>query len=187
MGESARSLTQQFTEVLGATDGVVQAVATAEAAADAIAAIASAHESRQLLYSRFPLAQDSGLETELARRGVELIMPETAGAEASSFQVGLTGATAAIAESGTLIVGGQPGAWGLAAVLPWVHIAVLRAEDIYPDLPAAFTAFASRLESGERDWVWITGPSRTADIGHTLVLGAHGPNTLHVLVIGEGE
>jgi len=70
-------------------------------------------------------------------------------------------------------------------VLPWVHLALIRAEDIVADISTAFEHVASRLEDGDGDWVWITGPSRTADIAHTLVLGAHGPNALHVMILGD--
>jgi L-lactate dehydrogenase complex protein LldG len=68
--------------------------------------------------------------------------------------------------------------------LPWVHVVLLSAEAIFADLPTAFQVLENRMSAGDRDWVWITGPSRTADIGHTLVMGAHGPNALHVVVVG---
>ena len=54
---------------------------------------------------------------------------------------------------------------------------------IVADLPTAFELFTERLVAGEGDWVWITGPWRTADIAKVLVLGAHGPNALQVLVL----
>ena len=97
----------------------------------------------------------------------------------------LTGAELGIAESGTLLVGGEPGGWGLATILPWVHIAVLRARDIVPDISTAFEKFGQRFAAGERNWVWISGPSRTADIVQQLVMGVHGPNALHVFIVGD--
>ncbi len=66
--------------------------------------------------------------------------------------------------------------------LPWVHVVALSEESIRPSLTAAFAEFRERFEAGERDWVWITGPSKTADIAKTLVTGIHGPNRLEVLV-----
>ena len=170
-----------FSAVLEATDGTTQRVASSREAAAAIAAAAAEQGERGVLYEPADVVEDLGLRLPLAAHGVELVPVDRAGNRAGEFKVGLTGAEMAIAETGTLVVGGRPGGWGLAAALPWVHIVVLRADAVVPDLATAYEAFESRLQSGERDWVWITGPSRTADIGHTLVLGAHGPNSLSVL------
>jgi L-lactate dehydrogenase complex protein LldG len=114
---------------------------------------------------------------------VDLLPVARAGDKLPHLRVSFTGAELAVAETGTLMIGGRPGGWGLASVLPWVHVVLVRADDVFADLPAAFARFNERLSAGERDWVWITGPSRTADIGHTLVMGAHGPNALRVLVL----
>ena len=66
-----------------------------------------------------------------------------------------------------------------------MHIAVLRARDIVPDVAAAFEGFERRFAGGERNWVWISGPSRTADIVQELVKGIHGPNALHVFLVSD--
>ena len=107
------------------------------------------------------------------------------GTDAADILVGLTGADLAVAESGSILLGGQPGSSGLVSILPWVHLVLIHADSLVPDIDTAFEHIASRLEAGEGDWVWITGPSRTADIAHTLVLGAHGPNALHVMILGD--
>ena len=70
-------------------------------------------------------------------------------------------------------------------MLPWVHIAVLRERDISPDIATAFKDFEARFAAGRRNWVWISGPSRTADIAQQLVRGIHGPNALHALIVGD--
>ncbi|MFQ5743515.1 MAG: lactate utilization protein C [Acidobacteriota bacterium] len=180
-------LIDDFSTVLAASGGVARPVSSAREVAAAIEAVVAGQDSRQLLYAPFALARQIGLQHHLAARNIELVRLPTAADRASRIGVGLTGAAFAIAETGTLIVGGQPGAWGLASVLPWVHVVLLRAGDILPDLPSAFATFSACLRAGEGDWVWITGPSRTADIGHTLVLGAHGPNALHVLILQDAE
>ena len=140
-----------------------------------------------LLYEPFDLAEDLGLPLALSARGVRLVSVKQAGRQTANFKVALTGAQMAIAESGSLLIGGNNSGWGLATVLPWVHIAVLRAQDIAADLASAFKLFQDRFERGERNWVWVTGPSKTADIGQTLVMGIHGPNALEVLIVVDDE
>jgi len=175
--------TQRFAEVLGDTGGRVEAVSSPRQVASIIGGAAKERGMRRVLYEPDDVIQGLQLKFPLAAQGVDLVPVREAGDEAPRMYVALTGAELAIAETGTLLVGGRPGGWGLASVLPWVHLVVLRADDVIADLPTAFARFEKRLQGGERDWVWITGPSRTADIGHTLVLGAHGPNQLIVMVL----
>lgn len=185
MSDPAPALIEQFAAVLDATGGSVLCVDSVRDVADAIARVAAEQGTRQVLYEPFDDAERMGLRHHLAARNIELITLAEAGHSASEVTVGFTTAELAVAESGTLLVGGQPGPWGLVSILPWVHIVLIRAEEIVADLATAFSWFLPRLRAGEGDWVWITGPSRTADIGHTLVMGAHGPNALHVLVLGD--
>ena len=98
-----------------------------------------------------------------------------------NIQIGLTGALAGIAESGTLVVPGGKGRPLSASLLPETHIAVLRAEDVYASL-----AEALRLEDITRssNTILISGPSRTADIEMTLTIGVHGPGEIYVFITG---
>jgi L-lactate dehydrogenase complex protein LldG len=172
-----------FASVLEQTGGSVERVSTARQVAAVIGDAARGQGTREVLYEPHAAIEELDLHLQLAAHGAELLPIEKAGERAPELRVALTGAELAVAETGTLMVGGRPGGWGLASVLPWVHLVVLRERDLVADLHTGFARFRERLEAGERDWVWITGPSRTADIGHTLVLGAHGPNALRVMVL----
>ena len=63
---------------------------------------------------------------------------------------------------------------------------VVRAGDIASDYESAWNAVRAAYGKGQmpRTVNWITGPSRSADIEQTLLLGAHGPQRLHVIVVG---
>ncbi len=172
-----------FAKVLADTGGSVERLQGARPIAAAIARIAQGQGVREVLYEPTELVDELGIRLLLTAHGIDLVPPAKAGEKAPHIRMSLTGAELAIAETGTLLFGGQPGGWGLATALPWVHVVLLRSTAVIADLPTAFAEFQTRLRKGDRDWVWITGPSRTADIGHTLVLGAHGPNALHVMVV----
>lgn len=184
MQVTAKHPVDLFAAVLKEAGGTLQRASEPRQIAAFVAGAAREQGVREVLYERTDLIEDLGVKLLLAAHGVELLPVEQAGDKAPHMRVALTGAEFAIAETGTLVVGGRPGGWGLASALPWVHLVVLPADAVVADLPTGFERFAVRLAAGEGDWVWITGPSRTADIGHTLVLGAHGPNSLRVMVVG---
>ncbi len=95
---------------------------------------------------------------------------------------GITGALAGVAETATLVLPGGSGRPLTASLLPQVHIAVLKAEDIFPDMAAAL-----RLPEVRRcaATALVSGPSRTADIEMTLTLGVHGPKEVHVFCLDD--
>ena len=71
--------------------------------------------------------------------------------------------------------------------LPDLHVIVVNAADILPDFETVMASLRARFGGGRlpRNVNFITGPSRSADIEQTLILGAHGPRQLHVVVVGE--
>lgn len=103
----------------------------------------------------------------------------------SSARIGLTGADAGLAATGSLVLQSGPGRPRSASLLPPVHIAVLAASQIRPDLES-WLSEQSRAGLGNSrhhsNIVFITGPSRTADIAMELVMGMHGPRELHVIL-----
>jgi len=100
--------------------------------------------------------------------------------------VGLSRALGAVAETGTLVLCSGGATPTRTNLLPDTHIVVLDAADI----EGAYEDVWARLREGAgggplpRTVNWITGPSRTADIEQTLLLGAHGPRRLHIVVVG---
>jgi len=86
------------------------------------------------------------------------------------YQFGITRAVGAIAETGTLILSDASTSCRLGALAPWVHIALLRREEVM-----AHVAQAVALLGDDPNVIWVTGPSKTADVEGILIEGVHGP------------
>lgn len=94
------------------------------------------------------------------------------------YAFGITRATAAIAETGTIVLTDRDTSSRLAALAPWAHIVVLKRADIFPDIPAALAALPA-----DPNIIWVTGPSKTADVEGILIEGVHGPGVQAVLLV----
>jgi L-lactate dehydrogenase complex protein LldF len=131
----------------------------------------------------------------LADKGMKILNPELPRgrgperwrrlAEIGAAHIGLTGATAGIAETGTLVIPSGAMRSQLASLLPHIHFAILRAEDIYPNMEAWLEAGGKGLFEETACVNLVSGPSRTADIEMTLTIGVHGPQKLIVVCIEE--
>ena len=96
-------------------------------------------------------------------------------------EVGITDVDCAIAESGSLVVstnGRIRNAW----ITPPIHIAIVRASQILPDLVDLFESRPDALDAAST--TVITGPSKTADIEGVLVTGVHGPAAVEIVLLG---
>ena len=100
--------------------------------------------------------------------------------------IGLTGTTYAIADTGTLLMQSHPQTPLQTSLLPESHIAIVYQQQIYATLPEILSNQLINSEENSQT-VLISGPSRTADIEQTLVLGAHGPKYVHLIVVQEED
>jgi L-lactate dehydrogenase complex protein LldG len=99
--------------------------------------------------------------------------------------VGVTGCFCAVAETGTLMLCSSAGAPAAVSLLPETHIAIVKASRILPYMEDAWALARKELGSLPRAVNFISGPSRTGDIEQTVVLGAHGPYRVHILIVEE--
>jgi L-lactate dehydrogenase complex protein LldG len=109
------------------------------------------------------------------------------GRAAGSDDVGLSRVTAAIAETGTLVL--TSGAENPVTItfLPETHIAVVEEKAIVGGFEGVWEKLRARFGKAtmSRTVNFVSGPSRTADIGGQLVMGAHGPRRLCVIMVAE--
>lgn len=97
--------------------------------------------------------------------------------------IGITAPAIGVADSATLIELTEPGRPRSTSLVPSIHIAFLRRENLVADMSEAYALLQEKkpLDS----FVFISGPSKTADIEAHLVFGAHGPCELHLIVLSE--
>ncbi len=112
-----------------------------------------------------------------AFEGIEL-RPEFDAGDPDAFAFGITRASAAIAETGTLVFKDRQTSSRLGALAPMVHIAILEKNAILPNVVAATAAFGD-----DPSIVWVTGPSKTADVEGILIKGVHGPGVQICLLV----
>jgi L-lactate dehydrogenase complex protein LldG len=98
-------------------------------------------------------------------------------------RLGITGCFCAIAETGTIVITSGAGTPTATALLPDTHIAIVRAKRIVSGMEEAFGLIRAEQGAMPRALNLISGPSRTGDIEQTIVLGAHGPFRVHLLVV----
>jgi len=95
--------------------------------------------------------------------------------------IGITAPAIWVADSATVIQLTRPGQPRSTSLVPSIHIALLRRDRLVADLEEAY---ALLQEEGRQDsMVFISGPSKTADIEAQMVHGAHGPREMHVVLI----
>ena len=97
--------------------------------------------------------------------------------------VGITGIFCAIAETGTLVVHSGPDTAATTSLLPETHIAVVPVSRIVPGMEEALALLMLERGALPRSVNLISGPSRTGDIEQTIVLGAHGPSRVHLILV----
>lgn len=126
--------------------------------------------------------------TELPFEGVSLaetdVTADPTPAQLDAATTGVTAAAFAIADYGSVVLRPDESGTEPVALYPERHVAVLAASDLVADMPAAFDLLGEAVEKRRDDAIIATGPSATADMG-ALVTGAHGPKTVHVIVLGD--
>ena len=127
---------------------------------------------------RLPIAD---LQAMLGALGVVVAAPDD-----GNVRVGITGASAALAATGSLVLESGAGRPRGASLLPDLHIALMTPDQLLTDLEdwqAAQKASGYPAFHAASNTVIVSGPSKTADIGHQLVKGAHGPRELHIFIL----
>lgn len=161
-------------------DATVARVASGDAVPEAIAGYLSGRN----LPARLVIAPDPKLDA--IPWDSQPLLELHRGLAAPEDAAGITGAPAAIAETGTLMLASSPETPTRNNFLPDTHIVVLHAGDIV----ASYEDGWDRLRAAgamPRSVNFITGPSRTGDIEQRLVLGAHGPRRLHIVLVEDAR
>jgi len=133
--------------------------------------------------------QDSSALRRLATewQNERTIQWSSEGGPKESTQATITTAEALVALTGSVLVSAACGGRGASVVAP-VHIVIANAEQLVPDLDTAFELMRERNLAFQNSYIClITGSSRTADIEKILVMGAHGPIRLIVVLAMSSE
>ena len=181
--------------------GVIAAkdMASAAASISTIAAEKSAEwgDRKWVVAWDHPLVKSLALAARLKPLDIPIYFPDSQSATAdrqAAFRkraegafIGITSADYCVAETATLTMKTRPGQPRCVSLLPSIHIAVIRLEQMLANLKEYYTLLewnsAERAEGLTHCMTLITGPSKTADIEATLVHGAHGPRELVILVL----
>lgn len=129
------------------------------------------------------LCADEKTSGLISRHGIDLIdNPD----EFNSVSVGITACDFLISRFGSVMVSSGLGSGRRIFVFPEIHVVVAKASQVVPELKDALAGMKKKYAGNFPSQITvITGPSRTADIEKTLVMGAHGPKSLYVFMIDD--
>lgn len=157
--------------------GVVRRVSPEQVDEALVSLVKEMEVKKATLWPTSGLAQ-LRLEGRLRSLGVEIISPCADKHEMALCDLGVTEVDFALPETGTLALLSSAQKPRAVSLLPRVHLAVLKPGALRADLHQVFAEVKDH-----HYLIFITGPSRTADIEHTLSRGVHGPGEVHVVVI----
>lgn len=194
--ERRERLIEQFAAELTRVGGHLFRAASLAAASEYVERLTLSAGARRVIGWDSALVESIAPADLFERMGVEFL-PDRAAGTASDFvraaidsEIGITAADYALADTGTLVLISGPGRARAASLVPPVHLAVVDARRIISGLDDLFLLLAETSNGSASHpasaITFITGPSRTADIELTLVVGVHGPQQLHVILLADG-
>jgi len=179
VAESRAAEAERFLEEVRKVSGVTEKL-TADSIAGALKKLVAENDIRKATLWPTPLFQQLGLEQTLRDLGVEIIAPSADKHAMALCDLGITEADYLLPETGTLVLHSSAEKPRAVSLLPRLHLAIVRPEMLRADLHQVFA------EARDSHYlVFITGPSRTADIELTVTLGVHGPKNLFVWMLEE--
>jgi L-lactate dehydrogenase complex protein LldG len=126
-----------------------------------------------------PYLRQLAIKNKLESLGVELVAANADKHRMEQCDLGVTEADYLLAETGTIVLRSSSERPRAVSLLPRIHLAIVRPEMLRGDMHQVFA------EAKDHHYlVFITGPSRTADIELTVTLGVHGPRNLYVWMMG---
>lgn len=169
-----------FMEMAEAVNATVERVASASDVPERIAGYLRAHNlPHSLVHGADPWLAGLPWDSQPA-------LERRQGRAQGDEQTGLSRAFGGVAETGTLILTSGPDNPTTVNFLPENHIVAIASDDIAGDYETVLARLREDHGKGKMPRLvnMITGPSRSADIQQTLLLGAHGPRRLHIIVVG---
>lgn len=182
-GDTPEERVAILTENLGRLRAEVRRVADLAAAADFIGGLAAARGWKRVAWHA-----DAMVEPVATRLGCETVRVDGGAFDKHAVEAcdaGVTACEAAVAQTGSILVSSATCGGRALSILPHVHVVIVDAAQVVGTLGDAFDL--ARKRHGDRlpsMLSFITGPSRTGDIERILVLGAHGPKELFVVLVG---
>lgn len=180
---------ERFQKELDGVSGRFHLAKDVDSAREIVRAVLKEHSIRSAMRWEHQLLESMRLDELLADAGVEIFSTQADQAffeRAARADIGISAAHAVLVESGTIVVKASAGQERSVSLLPPVHLAVVkndqRMESVL-DLPPFLRGLRDQDGRLPSAFHLITGPSRTADIEITIVLGVHGPRVLHVLAL----
>lgn len=172
--ESAR-----FLREIGKLSGVGQELSPAEIDS-ALKTLVSEQTVQRATACDTPYLRKLGIAETLNSLGVDLVSPNASKHEMALCDLGVTEADYLLSETGTLVLHSSALQPRAVSLLPRIHLAIVRPEMLRADMHQVFA------EAKDHHYLlFITGPSRTADIELTVTLGVHGPRNLYVWMVNE--
>jgi L-lactate dehydrogenase complex protein LldG len=184
LGEA--DLLEMFRSRAQSVNTVVHGPVTRHGTPRAVVGIAAGHNiSSFVAWDDLPA---SGVASALAAGGFDRIDAEVPPGmpdhllEIERADLGVTGASFALAESGSIVLSHGPGQGRVVSLIPEIHVALVSVSSIHRTL-AHWAHEYPDYAAETANLVIVTGPSRTGDIELELTLGVHGPRHMHVVLI----
>ncbi len=172
-----------LTDNLGKLRAEVHRVADLAAAAETVSRIAAERSWRRVAWHGH-----DAVEPVAASLGCDTYRLDAASFDKDALEscdAGITACEAAVAQTGSILVSSGTCGGRALSILPHVHVVILAADQVVGTLGDAFDLVRDRFGGRMPSMLsFITGPSRTGDIERILVLGAHGPKELLVMLVG---
>lgn len=176
--ESVDSEIERFLSEIKKLSGVGEQLSSSEIGSALKILVAEQNIRKATVWNASFLKQLS-ITDHLRALDVKLVSPNADKHEMAQCDLGITEADFLLPETGTLVLRSSAGKPRGVSLLPRIHLAVVRPEMLRADMHQVFA------EAKDSHYlVFITGPSRTADIELTVTLGVHGPKNLYVWMIG---
>ena len=184
-------LVERFCERLAAVGGTAHGPLAVEEALDLLVELCKerAADSAVALSTGDPVVERLGVEGRLGEAGLELLKPEDVfwRERLAEAGVGVTGAVVAAAASGTVGIACGPRAPRATSLVPPAHICLVLCDTMVGDLAEALNRCTPKGADDDlpSNLVWVSGPSRSADLELVLTVGVHGPGSVDVIIVDD--